>query len=140
MPIKPIRIAALIAAFAALGLSSVQAQGVVPGAERGAREGSRDAGAVGAVVGGAVGAVVGGVNGLLGADDRPRFRKYALEQNRPAYHYGRQVVVGAVLPEGGVVYYEAPEEYHLSRYRYTVIDGTPVLVDPQTHTIVEVIE
>jgi hypothetical protein len=136
MFIKPI----LIAAFAVVSLTSLHAQGIERGAERGAREGSRDAGPVGAVVGGAVGAVVGGVNGLLGVEERPRFRKYVTEQRRPSYHYDGSVAVGAVLPDRGVDYYDVPEDYRVSRYRYTVIDGTAVLVDPDTRTIVEVID
>ena len=62
-------------AFVLLSLPlAASAQGVVRGAAEGAHEGNRDAGPVGAVVGGAVGAVSGGVAGLLGVDQRPRFR------------------------------------------------------------------
>ena len=53
------------------------------GVERGAREGERPAGPVGAIVGGTIGGVVGGVTGILGVDQRPRFRSYVVEQRRP---------------------------------------------------------
>ena len=116
------------------------AQGVPGGIEHGAREGERAAGPVGAIVGGTIGGVVGGVAGVLGVDQRPRFRSYAVEQRHPSYHYREDVRVGAVLPEEGVTYYEVPPEYGVQQYRYTVVNGRTVLVEPRTHRIVEVIE
>lgn len=135
------RILGIAAVAAVLGAPmAAQAQGVVGGAERGAREGERAAGPVGAVVGGAVGGVVGGVNGVLGVEQRPRFRTYVTEQRRPSYRYREEVRVGAVLPEAGVTYYEVPAEYGVRNYRYTVVNERPVLVDPGTRRIVEVID
>jgi Protein of unknown function (DUF1236) len=120
---------------------SASAQGNVPdGVERGAREGGRAGGPVGAIVGGTVGGVVGGVNGILGVDQRPRFHHYVVEEHRPSYRYEGDVRVGAVLPEAGVTYYEVPSEYGVHEYRYTVINDRPVLVDPRTRRIVEVVE
>ncbi|GAC1503479.1 MAG: hypothetical protein NVS2B1_12840 [Bradyrhizobium sp.] len=118
----------------------VQAQGVPGGIERGSREGERAAGPVGAVVGGVIGGVVGGVNGVLGVDERPRFRSYVVEQRRPSYQYREDVRVGAVLPEQGVTYYEVPAEYGAREYRYTVVNGRTVLVEPRSRRIVEVVE
>jgi hypothetical protein len=131
-------VTALVAAIALPTLA--QAQGVPGGIERGAREGERAAGPVGAIVGGTIGGVVGGVAGVLGVDQRPRFRSYVVEQRRPSYTYRDEVRVGAVLPEAGVTYYEVPEEYGVRDYRYTVVNGRTVLVEPRTHRIVEVIE
>ena len=116
------------------------AQGVPGGIEHGAREGERAAGPVGAIVGGTIGGVVGGVAGVLGVNQRPRFRSYAVEQRHTPYHYREDVRVGAVLPEEGVTYYEVPPEYGVQQYRYTVVNGRTVLVEPRTHRIVEVIE
>ena len=48
--------------------------------------------------------------------------------------------VGAVLPEEGVTYYDVPQEYGVRDYRYTVVNGRTVLVDPRTHRIIEVVE
>ena len=48
--------------------------------------------------------------------------------------------VGAVLPEEGVTYYEVPPEYGVHDYRYTVVNGRTVLVEPRTRRIVEVVE
>jgi hypothetical protein len=120
---------------------SASAQGVTGGVERGSREGERAAGPVGAIVGGTIGGVVGGVAGVLGVDQRPRFRHYVVEeQRRPSYRYEGDVRVGAVLPEAGVTYYDVPPEYGVRDYRYTVVNDRPVLVDPHTRRIVEVVE
>ena len=116
------------------------AQGVPGGAERGARDGERAAGPVGAVIGGVIGGVVGGVSGVLGVDERPRFRSYVVEQRRPSYQYREDVRVGAVLPDDGVTYYDVPPEYGAREYRYTVVNGRTVLVEPRTRRIVEIVE
>ena len=90
--------------------------------------------------GAAVGAGVGAVAGGLSDANRPKFRQYVTTQKRPSYAYKEKVVVGAKLPSSGVTYYEVPQEYGVTKYRYTVVNERPVLVDPGTHTIVEVIE
>jgi hypothetical protein len=131
--------AAILSAAVVIPLSAF-AQGVPGGVERGAREGERAAGPVGAIVGGTVGGVVGGVTGVLGVDQSPRFRRYVVEEHRPSYRYDGDVRVGAVLPEAGVTYYDVPPEYGVREYRYTIINDRPVLVDPRTRRIVEVIE
>ena len=130
---------AVVAASVALPVA-VQAQGVPGGVDRGAREGERAAGPVGAVVGGVIGGVVGGVNGVLGVDDRPRFRSYVVEQRRPSYQYREDLRIGAVLPEEGVTYYDVPQEYGVREYRYTVVNGRTVLVEPRSRRIVEIVE
>ena len=135
------RLIAIATVAAAVALPTMtQAQGVPGGIERGSREGERAAGPVGAVVGGVIGGVVGGVNGVLGVDDRPRFRSYVVEQRRPSYQYREDVRVGAVLPQEGVTYYEVPAEYGAREYRYTVVNGRTVLVEPRSRRIVEIVE
>ena len=110
--------------------------GVAAGATTGAVGGAIVGGPVGAVVGGVGGAVVGGI-----ADSsRPQFRTYVVEQKRPSYTYSQQVVVGAELPEQGVTYYEVPQQYGATQYRYTVVNNRTVLADPQTRRVVQVIE
>jgi hypothetical protein len=135
---KPhILIAVMLAATAVATVPGpARAQGVPGGIEQGSREGERAAGPVGAIVGG----VVGGVNGVLGIDQRPRFHDYVVERHHPSYTYQGNVAVGADLPEAGVTYYDVPPEYGASNYRYTVVNGHTVLVDPRTRRIVEVIE
>ena len=135
------RLIAIATVAAAVALPAMaQAQGVPGGMERGSREGERAAGPVGAVVGGVIGGVVGGVNGVLGVDDRPRFHSYVVEQRRPSYQYREDVRVGAVLPEEGVTYYEVPAEYGAREYRYTVVNGRTVLVEPRSRRIVEIVQ
>jgi hypothetical protein len=135
------RLIGTVAVAAMLALPSLaQAQGVPGGVERGSRDGERAAGPVGAVVGGVIGGVVGGVNGVLGVDQRPRFHSYVVEQHRPSYQYREDVRVGAVLPENGVSYYDVPPEYGAHDYRYTVVNGRTVLVEPRTRRIVEIVE
>jgi Protein of unknown function (DUF1236) len=133
-----IGIATLVAAMA-LPVAA-QAQGVPGGVERGSRDGDRAAGPVGAVVGGVIGGVVGGVAGVLGVDERPRFHSYVVEQHRPSYQYREDVRIGAVLPEEGVTYYDVPPEYGAREYRYTVVNGRTVLVEPRSRRIVEIVE
>jgi Protein of unknown function (DUF1236) len=116
------------------------AQGIPGGVERGSRDGERAAGPVGAVVGAVIGGVVGGVTGVLGVDERPRFHSYVVEQRRPSYQYREDVRVGAVLPDEGVTYYDVPPEYGAREYRYTVVNGRTVLVEPRTRRIVEIVE
>lgn len=133
-----IGIAALVTAVALPVVT--QAQGVPGGVERGSRDGERAAGPLGAVVGGVIGGVVGGVSGVLGVDDRPRFHNYVVERRHPSYEYREDVRIGAVLPEDGVTYYDVPPEYGARDYRYTVVNGRTVLVEPRTRRIVEIVE
>jgi hypothetical protein len=120
---------------------AAQAQGTVRGAEEGAAAGGNAAGPLGAIVGGAVGAATGTVGGILGVDDRPRFREYVVRERRPSYTYQGEVRTGVVLPEAGVEYYDVPAEYHAPPgYRYTIINGRPVLIEARTRRIVEIYE
>ena len=129
-----------VLAIALMAPAGVQAQGVVNGASNGAEEGNHAAGPVGAVVGGAVGAVTGGINGLLGIDQRPRFRRYVVEEHLPSYRYEQNLAVGVVLPADNVRYYEVPREYGVTKYRYTVVNDEVVLVDPGTRRVVQIVE
>jgi hypothetical protein len=132
-------IAAMLVTAFALPIAA-HAQGTVRGAEEGAREGSRAAGPVGGVVGGAVGAVTGTIGGILGVDDRPRFHEYVVRERRPSYAYQGEFQVGTVLSDGGITYYDVPAEYKAPGYRYTIINGHAVLIDPRTRRIVEIID
>jgi Protein of unknown function (DUF1236) len=138
--LRKVLAAAFFSAAVVIPLSAFAQGGVPGGVERGAREGERAAGPVGGIVGGTIGGVVGGVTGILGVDQRPRFHRYVVEEHRPSYRYEGDVRVGAVLPEAGVTYYEVPQEYGVREYRYTVVNDRPVLVDPHTRRIVEVVE
>lgn len=126
--------------IALISAGDASAQGTVRGAAEGAEAGGRAAGPPGAVVGGAVGAVTGTIGGILGVDDRPRFREYVVREQRPSYRHHEEVRVGTVLPDSGVTYYDMPDEYHVSGYRYTIVNGRPVLVEPRSRRVVDVID
>ncbi|GJD48656.1 hypothetical protein OPKNFCMD_1379 [Methylobacterium crusticola] len=135
----PVR--SLLLPLLGLGLASTaHAQGTARGAQEGAARGEAAAGPVGAVVGGAIGAAVGTANSILGIDRRERFRIYALGERRPSVAYAGPVRVGTVLPREGVVYYDVPPEFALKGYDYTIVNDHPVLVEPGTRRIVEVID
>jgi hypothetical protein len=136
---KTILQASVVAAVLALPLAA-HAQGTLRGAAEGAEEGGRAAGPLGAIVGGTVGAATGTVEGILGIDDRPRFREYVVRERRPSYVYKEEVRVGTVLPSSGVTYYEVPREYRAPGYRYTVINDRPVIVEPRTRRVVQIID
>jgi hypothetical protein len=109
--------------------------GAAAGAATGAVGGAIVGGPVGAAVGGVTGAIVGGIVG----DQQPKFRQYVVTQNVPSYRYQEEVRVGAVLPQSGVTYYDVPAEYGVKGYRYTVVNETPVLVDPGTRRVVQIV-
>jgi uncharacterized protein YcfJ len=117
------------------GVAFAQNGGAAAGATTGAVGGAIVGGPVGAAVGGVAGAVVGG----LSDRDEPRFREYVVKEHRPSYRYSEDVRVGATLPSSGVTYYEVPSEYKVSKYKYTIVNDTPVLVDPGSHKIIQVI-
>jgi len=63
-------------------------------------------------------------------------RTYITEQEAPSVVYDGDVVVGTELPSS-VVVHTIPSN---DAYGYTVINKKRVIVDPQTHRIIEVIE
>ena len=148
----------LAAAFALSFIAAplaVRAQVVndtVNGAARGANEGEDVGGPVGGVVGGAVGAGVGAapgavgtaaglVGGGLGVGDRPRFREEVVREHRPSFRFAQPVRAGVILPQRGITYYDVPPQYRVKPgYRYTIVNDRPVIVEPRTRRIVEVIE
>jgi hypothetical protein len=71
---------------------------------------------------------------------RPALREYIVRERVPSYVVPGRVVVGGVLPEAGITYYDVPRRFGPMPYRYTVVNDLPVLVEPRTRRIVEVIE
>ena len=49
-------------------------------------------------------------------------------------------MVGAELPSDGVTYYEVPVEYGVPEYRYTIVNERPVLVEPSSRRVIQIIE
>ena len=54
---------------------------------------------------------------------RPAFREYVIRERVPTYTIPDRVVVGGVLPEAGITYYDVPQTYGATPYRYTVVNG-----------------
>jgi hypothetical protein len=114
------RILAIAAVAAAIGLpaaTSAQTVGVAPGP----------------------GVPVTSSQGIA-VEQRPAFREYVVRERIPTYTIPDRVVVGGVLPEAGVTYYDVPQTFGATPYRYTVVNGETVLVEPRTRRIVQVIE
>jgi len=131
----------ITALFIATLPCAAHAQGTIRGAEEGAVAGDRAAGPLGAIIGGTIGAAAGTVGGILGVEERPRFREYVIREHAPAFGYAGEVRVGDVLPMGGVTLYAVPREYHVSpRYRYAIVNDRPMIVEPRSRRIVQIIE
>lgn len=81
-------------------------------------------------MGAPVGAAAGLVGGVTDANE-PRFHPYEWREHPR--------VVGDVLPSEGVTLYAVPSEYGVRDYQYTVVDNEPVLVDPSTRRVVEIV-
>ena len=93
---------------------------------------------VGIVRGGSV--VINDDVGGIAVDQRPAFREYIVRERVPEYTIPDRVVVGGVLPESGVTYYDVPQTFGVTPYRYTVVNGRTVLVEPRSRRIVQVVE
>jgi hypothetical protein len=76
----------------------------------------------------------------IAVDQRPAFREYIVRERVPNYTIPDRVVVGGVLPETGVTIYDVPQSYGVTPYRYTVVNGQTVLIEPRTRRIVQVVE
>jgi len=85
------------------------------------------------------GAVVGDAPGIV-VEQRPAFREYVIRERIPTFTVPDRVVVGGVLPETGVTYYDVPQTFGATPYRYTVVNGETVLVEPRTRRIVQIVD
>ncbi len=94
-------------------------------------------GTVGVVGGNTV--VVDQDGGII-KEQRPAFREYVLREAVPAFTIPDRIVVGTVLPQSGVTYYDVPQRFGGTPYRYTVVNGATVLVEPKSRRIVQVID
>jgi len=95
---------------------------------------------IGALVGGPIGAVVGGIIGAGAGGEAAKLNEettiYIRENPVDPVFLDGEVVVGAQVQSDTVTYYEIPSN---ERYAYTNINGNTVLVDPENHTIVEIL-
>ena len=76
----------------------------------------------------------------IGPDQRPAFREYVIRQQVPKFTAAVRIAVGSVLPDAGITYYDVPQTYAATTYRYTVVNDQTVLVDPGTRRIVQVVD
>jgi len=95
----------------------------------------------GAIVGGPVGAAIGGAVGLVAgaAIDPPPERIVTYVQQQPLQNsvvVEQPLVVGKPVPQEVVLVPIAEDP----RYSYTVVNEQRVIVDPQTRTVVQVIQ
>ena len=84
--------------------------------------------------------VVIGEHEGIAVDQRPAFREYIVRERVPNYTISERVIVGGVLPETGVTYYDVPQTFGVTPYRYTVVNGQTVLVEPRSRRIVQVVD
>jgi hypothetical protein len=92
---------------------------------------------VGVVRGGSV--IIDNGDGIA-VEQRPAFREYVVRERVPTYTIPDRVIVGGLLPEAGITTYDVPQTYGSTPYRYTVVNGQTVLVEPRTRRIVQVVE
>src|ERR1700758_1562551 len=85
------------------------------------------------------GGIVGDAPGIV-REQRPAFREYVIRERVPTYTIPDRVVVGGVLPETGVTYYDVPQTFGVTTYRYTVVTGRTALVEPRSRRLVQVVE
>jgi hypothetical protein len=76
----------------------------------------------------------------IAVDQRPAFREYVVRERVPTYTVPERVIVGGTLPDAGVTYYDVPQTYGATPYRYTVVNGSTVLVEPRSRRVVQVID
>jgi hypothetical protein len=79
-------------------------------------------------------------SGGIAVEQRPAFRDYVIRERVPTYTIPDRVIVGGVLPEAGITYYDVPQTYGPTTYRYSVVNGQTVLVEPRTRRVVQVID
>jgi len=76
----------------------------------------------------------------IAVEQRPAFREYVVRERVPTFTIPDRVAVGGVLPETGITYYDVPQRFGPTTYRYTVVNGETVLVEPRSRRIVEVLD
>jgi hypothetical protein len=84
--------------------------------------------------------VSGPVVGVIAEEQVPTFRRYVVEERLPSFAIPDRVITGSTLPEAGVVYYDVPERFGATTYRYTIVNDRTVLVDPRSRRIMQVID
>ncbi|SRR5579871_869220 len=76
----------------------------------------------------------------IGQEQLPAFREYVIREQIPNHTIPDRIIVGTVLPDSGLTFYDVPQSYGATSYRYTVVNGRTVLVEPRSRRIVQIIE
>ena len=76
----------------------------------------------------------------IAVEQYPAFREYVVRERIPDYAIPGRIEVGTVLPEAGVTFYDVPPSFAATPYRYTIVNGATVLVEPRTRRVVQVLE
>ncbi|WP_024513715.1 DUF1236 domain-containing protein [Bradyrhizobium sp. Tv2a-2] len=76
----------------------------------------------------------------IATEQYPAFREYVIRERIPDYAIPGRIAVGTVLPESGVTFYDVPPSFAATPYRYTIVNGSTVLVEPRTRRVVQVLE
>jgi len=80
------------------------------------------------------------VDNGIARDQRSNFQSYVVEEQTPAYTLPGEIRVGTTLPDLGVTYYDVPERFGATKFRYTIVNDHTVLVDPKTRKVVQIVE
>jgi len=80
------------------------------------------------------------VDNGISSDQRKGFGSYVRDEQTPSYSLPGDIQIGTTLPDVGVTYYDVPDRFGATRYRYTIINDRTVLVDPKTRKVVQVVE
>ncbi|ABE63944.1 protein of unknown function DUF1236 [Nitrobacter hamburgensis X14] len=79
-------------------------------------------------------------DGGITYEQRPAFREYVVTERVPSFTVPQNIVVGATIADEGVALYDVPQRFGATPYRYTVVNGETVLIEPRTRRIMQVID
>jgi hypothetical protein len=79
-------------------------------------------------------------NGRIVEEQLPAFREYVVTERIPSYTVPQNIVIGAVLADEGITLYDVPQRFGATPYRYTVVNGETVLIEPRTRRIMQVVD
>lgn len=79
-------------------------------------------------------------DGGITIEQRPAFREYVVTERVPSYTVSQRIGVGTTLGDEGVTFYDVPQRFGETPYRYTVVNGETVLIEPRSRRIMQVID
>jgi hypothetical protein len=79
-------------------------------------------------------------DGGIAYEQRPAFREYVVTERVPSFTVPQRIGVGTILVDDGVALYDVPQRFGATPFRYTVVNGETVLIEPRTRRIMQVID